>query len=1157
MKIIIIIGLIFFSPVSFALELDVKALQEKSLADPSNVEARLILTRYFLQNNDLGQARFYLDEALALNPPKSLVSKIQQELAALESLSIHLKDSTDLNKVALQLYDEQKYRNLIRFYNDLKVIHANKVPLNDSSLLNISRVLMWEGRYNDSLRVLKKVTDKRSLSYFEIKAENCFNLDNLSCAKKYYSSLFQATNRSQYGKRLIEIYLREGNAKQARKIMFSLQRSNDQRTLAKHQEKILELEEAGMKKLRAQYADNPTYENMKALAFTLYDSSPSSATELVKKHVNKYPDDQQAKVFLARLYTWQGKENQKALDLLRALPGDDLEAKLLMGKIFAWEKKFEQSSKLLNQVYAKGSSQQRFEAKKMLAFVSFWKEDEQQAKKLFKELQKEQPNDKEINEALFLLEGNVKPLISRLERQYINDKSSELVLQLAELHLSVKNYKRSAYFYEQYLAENPHQIHIYKSLGDIYLKMGHHFRGFGLLEFYANYLNTPESFYQLAQRYFWEGFNNEALEVLDDLIEKHPDYRDARILKANITKVHPKFVKNKPSGQRAIDPTQNRSQKLLTLADRLYFSNFYESAAGHYASYLELVPENYVARERFAHALERSGRHAEAAGEFYVLQWVKTTPIIQYRYAYNLHKSGRIEQAKIIYQNLLQQVPRQIPNFIKDFIVNWEKAWESVDINKYIAFYDKKISNNSNWRLRKESIFNRSGFIAVNLSEPMLISKNDNIYTVKFHQVYASQILKNEGNKTLRLACYDANCKIIRETWQAGKYVPFVRDDSLYSHIQQRLSEIEAQKEIKVQKKQGLDTFVPTVTQELVPPATMHKDILLSSGLKKVIRPGGDDKVFSNVNFEPLIIDSSNVVPESFIAEPIDYSLLNQWQAGANISSFNDNAGVNMWEYGAFLSHRVHQDIFLKGFVQRYNISDQGVNSDGGYFGVGLDSSRWDARDKWYANILLDQSGSADKVGWGLGYETKVLNNNVLFSLHRDNLVYTRRTQCSKELMRTKAEVSSSHKINSQRQIWVSLAGEEIDDGNKVFTPQFQYDFYDMSHNSWQTVFSLSGWYQFNQRQTACYYSPNKVDNNLFSVKTSLPMQKGLTFNARLAAGYSFWDSVPIYQTGAWLEGSFGKDASFKAGCNFSQSTSDLASGYQTTQCDINIGKRW
>lgn len=1134
--------------IAWSLNIDIHSLENELQKHPEDIKNRLVVASYYIEHNNYAKAQKYLTEVLKKEPKNKYALKLKQKIEAVYLYEKLLKKYKDINTAFNDLYKKQKYKELLHLYNALKTLSKTS-QINENNKLNIARVAMWEGKYDLSLNILSRLKNKKTLDYYEIKAYDLYYKGDYKNAKRYFQTLFQTTGKTEYAKKLLDIYFYLGETDSAQKLLLSLKRTHP-KIAKEYEQKITQIKQKRLKTLEKQYEKNPNFSNLQQLAYALFETSHKKAIDLVKDYIKQKPNDKNAKIFLAQLLSWSGN-NEEALKYLKEFQNsNDMKAKLLFGKILAWQGEYDKALLFLSDVYEHGSSSQKYEAKKMLGFIAMWQNQNSKAKKIFTSLLKQNPKDEDVIEALMVLNHNIKPLIAKYEKLLKKDPGNEeYILKLADYNYMLNNYEKAAYYYEKYLKIHPEKLEIYKTLGDIYLKLKNFYKGFGDLEYYASYKNTKEAYLDLAKRYYWNGFNKEALKVLDELLKKYPNYQDALILKAKILKINPRFV-NSSSAATIDEYYAKRSEKILALGDRAYFANLYKSASDYYKEYLFLKPNDYDVREKYAYALEASKKYAKAAGEFYLLMWYKKTPLIEYHYAYNLQKAGKIQQAKKIYEKLLKEVPKPLPGFLKTFINDWKNAWESMNFNKYASFYDKSISQKLYWRLKKQSIFKRASFISVGIYDPILLSKKGNIYTVRFFQVYASKIKKDKGYKTLEIKCDNQQqCKIIKESWTPGTYTPYNPDNSLEKYIKDNLNEINSTKKTEIKltnktfPKNGKNYTPKTQTAQQTNTDDIKKqDIVLASDL--TLHPQSEKLALDYTYLKKEKATVKNIIQQDLKASN---NKAYNWELYGYINYFKDNQNTDMFTRYIRLSH------FVKGyypflFYKNYNLSEAS-DKKGFLYGFGV------KKNPFLFDVFIDRSG-VNTVGWDFEYSPFYLRG-ITFRLNRHNMVYSRKTVCSAQHMKIKAEITGYKVIQKPRELWWSIAYEKVDDGNNVLTPQLEYDIKSFSFKNIPAVLYFSGWYQFNTKQTDCYYSPDKTDTNIIGLKIFKEFRYiRLKFKGGL--GYSFFDNTYVYNYGFWVFSKNVKNFEAKAGCQFSN-TSGISSpsNYKSMECEISARKIW
>jgi len=1123
------------------LNIDINSLKEYVKNNPQDVNNRLILTSYYIKKGDYKNAKTLLDEVLKLEPENKKALELKEKVEMLKNAAVYKKYFSNPNDYITKLYNTNDYKDLTLFYKYYTLIKGYK-NLSDDSLFKVARVLMWNGKYEESLKALDRVRNKKSLDYYEIAAYNYYYLGDPK-AVKYFKILYNATGKTEYAKAILDFYLQTKDINAAKKLLLSLKYRVGKEFTDYYYNKIDQIEKEYIEELYKKYQKDPTYENLKRVVMALYNVDKQRAYSILKDYIEKNPSNKEAKILFAELLSWDGNTDE-ALKYLKDLKNSDTKAKLLIGKILAWQGNYPQAVIYLSDVYDHGLPQERYEALKMLGFIAMWQNKKEKAKEIFQKLYKQNPKDEEVKENLMILNGNIMPVIKKYKALLANDpNNAEYILKLADLYYMLKDYKNAAYYYERYLILHPEKLEAYKTLGDIYLEMKDYYKGYGNWEYYAQAKNTKEAYYNLALRYYWHGFNKEALKVLDDLLQKYPNYQEAVLLKAKLLKINPRFVESSTAA--TIDEYfNNRAKKLLVYGDRAYFNNLYATAADYYHEYLSINPDDYEVREKYAYALENDKKYAKAAGEFFLLMWYKKNPTIEYHYAYNLQKSGNIKKAKEIYKKLLNEMPKPLPENLKEFIENWKKAWESMDFKKYASFYDKKIANNIYWRLRKQNIFKNAGFISVGIYDPVLIKKEDDVYVVKFYQEYASQKKKDKGYKTLWIRCKNGVCKIIKEKWQAGEYVPFNEKNSLKTYILQNLNLIEKQEKPKLKtlpKTQPKETNATGITlPRPIEKETKKKDILLAPRLKK--NKKNPEELLNITKLAPVRLNELNTVVCK------DQSKIYPWELYLKYDYFHDNQQTTM--------HTVYSKIYKKIKFEKiyflynfYRLTQKSETKYGHQIGGGLQ------KDNWYFDVF----GSFDykkNVGFNFGYRFYDWFN---FILSRNNLAYSRRTICATRHMVVKGEITNYRQLDDTRGLWYSLAYERVDDGNNVITPQIDYDFYGFKYQNTNFALYFSGWYQFNSQENECYFSPSKTDSNIIGIKADKRLSKYWKLHAQAGGGYSFWDKNYLYSLKAYLQSTTYKTFYTKLGCELSNSSKQTinTSGYRSYECIWELDKKW
>ncbi len=1106
------------------LNIDINSLINYTKNHPKDIQNRLIIAKYYLKKGNIKIAKQYLNQVLKIDPNNKNAIKLENEISYYKN--INYIQSNDLNNKIDELYKNNKYKKLISLAYSLKKLNYLK-NLNDTALFELSRVSMWEGKYNLSLEILNNVKNKKNLDFYEIKAYNLYYLGKYKNAEKYFNLLYKSTNKKDYLEKLLNIYYYLGETNKLKNMLMHIKQSYPLLT-KKYQQKLKNIQTQQLNKLINKYESNPTFENLEPLVTNLYTIDRKKAFKYLEDFIKTNPNNNQAKMLYAKLLSWSGNY-KKVLQFLEQNNIQNIDAKLLIGKILAWQGEYNKALIYLSDVFNNGNQKQKYQAEKMIAYIYLWENDKQKAKEYFKKLYKLNPNDEEVKEELLILNGNITPLISKYKKLVSeNPDNYSYLLKLANLYNSINDYKNAIKYYEKYLQKHPSDIKIYKILGDLYLKQKNIYKGFSNWEYYANVIDSKDALLELAKRYYWYNFNKEAISVLNEILKKYPNYKEAIELKAKILKITPRYVEIN-SAETINDYFNSKAKNLKELGIRAYNAQLYPTAIDYFKKYLFIQPNDYDIREKYAYALENNKEYKKAAGEYFLLMWYKKTPQIEYHYAYNLQKSGELKKAEKIYKKLLNEVPKPAPEFIKNFLNNWKNAWESMDFNLYSNFYDKKIKNNIYWRLRKQSIFKKASFISVGIYDPLVVYHKNDIYKIKFFQVYASKNKKDKGYKYLTLKCIQNNCLILKEKWKKGKYIPFNPSNSLETLIKKQLVLIKKNSITKIKINDKNKNALNSSSKK------NDKEVVLPEGIKKNI---DENNVFVNINFEK--VDTNKT--KNFIQKKFNKKY--RWELSGNIDYFKDNQKTDMLIESLSLKKQLNFNTSIYTFFKNYRLKQNNNKKKGLLYGIGL------IKNNFLIDIFNDNSGKKSFLGWHTSYK---INENLTFNLNKTNLVYSRKTICSSNHSKIKAELTSFSKITNDKDLWWSLAYEHINDKNNVITPQFEADLYKLFSGK----FFFAGWYQFNSKHTSCYYSPKKTDNNIIGYKISKKLKNNFSYNTKLGLGYSFFDNSLIYVIKAGI-GYTKKQFNTNLNCEYSNSSPvNKSNNYKSYECYLDLRYLW
>ena len=115
----------------------------------------------------------------------------------------------------------------------------------------------------------------------------------------------------------------------------------------------------------------------------------------------------------------------------------------------------------------------------------------------------------------------------------------------------------------------------------------------------------------------------------------------------------------------------------------------------------------------------------------------------------------------------VKNTEKSINEKIFEMINNWKNAWMSQNFDQYIGYYSDNFKNNKGMDLEKWRQFRKPRVInkpSINLKlENIEISKNKNLYSVSFTQIYQSGDIDSTTKKTLLIELVDNQLKIVNE----------------------------------------------------------------------------------------------------------------------------------------------------------------------------------------------------------------------------------------------------------------------------------------------------------------------------------------------------------------------------------------------------------
>jgi len=670
-------------------------------------------------------------------------------------------------------------------------LDESNIVLSTEDYIHAAYIYLWDGKYELSDVALAHIKDKHHLEKTKIKADICYYTGKYACSLELFKKLYDLSHDINDGIKLVYSYLHLGYLDEAKQLYFELFKANPKNKELKNLKgKFSKQESKRLKIAKEKYEKNKNLKTLTTYCSLLYTAGFKQKTVDVLKVYNKKYANTDSLLLEAKYLSWMGKLKD-ALQILEGLSTkDNLKVKFRIGQIASWDNNFEKAKKYLNEVIASSKDKALlYEAKKALAYVYKWEKKNEKAKKIFTQLFAEKKNDDEVIEALMELNGDYKGLIKRYEKKVASGGGSGNKKRLSELYFQNNQQDKAIEALKAHLLEKPKDLEATKNLALMLIDKKEYYSGFGNLEFYAAQKNDANSSLLLAQNYYWQGFSQEAVDVLDKLLKKYPEHKEALELRAKILKVSPRFTRSN-SGATVNEYFDQVGLKQLEIADALYFNGHHAASLMYYENYLSEEPTNHDVRLRYAFALENAGEFAKAEGEFYLMFWTHKTDEIKYHYAYNLMMNKKLDKAQEVFLTLKKQTFKKITPGLKSFIDGWKKDWESQIYTAYKKNYTDKIVEDEEWALSNQQAFKDANFISVGLYD--VVSKKDtlnNTYIVKFYQEVTTNLGTRKGNTTLHISCvnHQRECQITQENFVPSKYQKFV---SLEPILKQRLKDI-------------------------------------------------------------------------------------------------------------------------------------------------------------------------------------------------------------------------------------------------------------------------------------------------------------------------------------------------------------------------------
>jgi tetratricopeptide (TPR) repeat protein len=352
----------------WSIDIDVDFLENSVRKNPRDIDNRILLSKYYLQNREYQTAQYYLNEILKLQPANKIARRLQKE--TLEGLNlqkylpdVNLQDPYEIEEKLNIFLKEKKYKLFNTTYSSLEKLH---IPL--------------------------------TLQTYLMAAEHYLDANNITMANKILAATKGLSE--SYPLLAIKTYLaaKKGNLPVARENLQKLETEDPTNHLIPKIVTAIKAHEYTMtNKLAKTITKQNSIQKLQEYVYLLNkQDKKEEAINAVKSFLKHYPNNFDAKLLLVKLYYWKG----------------DIDT--AFHKIYSFRKRNKETKKLYaNILYERGdythalvylpesiknekNEHEQYNLKKRLAFAYLYTGKESKAEKIFQQLLKENPNDKEI-----------------------------------------------------------------------------------------------------------------------------------------------------------------------------------------------------------------------------------------------------------------------------------------------------------------------------------------------------------------------------------------------------------------------------------------------------------------------------------------------------------------------------------------------------------------------------------------------------------------------------------------------------------------------------------------------------------------------------------------------------------------------------------------
>jgi len=1057
MKKFLILFFIFFSILGYAI--DIKVLEEVIKSNPNDIKNRILLARIYIDNGRLEEAEKLINEVERIEPKvkelKELKDKLLKEKEYYQFLKKTKLNMNNISNVINTFFKKQKYKDFIYIYRF--IIHQKPV-LKDSSFIKVAKALSWSNYLKEAKNIMSYVKKQDNKQYLITLLNICNWSADVNCSFNTAKKLVKLYKSSYTYELLIKTYLLYGDYEQADMLLLMAKRKYPRYKKYKNLGyQLKKKREDFIKTLKEKYEKKPNYENLEILAYQLFSAGKKDETiNVIKKHLEKNPSDPKVMELLARYLTWFGRLEDAIIYYEKVVKLTNLiDIEIELARVLGWNGEYQRSENILKKLLKRVGLSDKYknDIHKLLGYIRMWQQSKEEAIEEFKKALSYNKKDEEAQEQILILQGKYKKVLDKYHKLIKTSPKPKYYYRLGEVYEMKKDYIKAIKYYEKYLKFKPGDFSVIPSLGELYVMKKNYQKGFSLLEYYAYKINTIKAKLRLAKNYYWAGLYKSSLSVVEEILNEEPNNKDALELKSKILKSQPRvFLYEMP--QQSMVPQLNLPRaswdKLKIIARRLRDGGFKEEAVRYYEKHLLFEPENIESLYEVALLLEELQNYKKAAAKWYLMHWYRKDAEVRYHYAYCLEMIGQKEKARNIYKEIISNsVPKKIINFIEE----WRKVWESRNFYNYSKFYQKSFLLNKTWVKKHKRIFLKNKFIRVKITNLILVAKNNNSFTVKFNQEYASTNYNSKGIKTLVIKCNKQACKIIKEKWEKGWLT--TKNDIYIEKAKERLKILKTEKKPKkkIQQKELSLKQTKINVKEPVKKKTKERLKIDKKTILKTIKQKNKEKNFLK-KVSSLKKKNSFIIKGSFFEDKDKLRYKNISISGKfNILPLFE---INIIPF--------YHNFYKKG----EKIEGKSILIIGKHLDTGIK-----------LGIIGDFFNKFNNINPYLGYEGMFNTFSIKTALYKRNIGFERYSICAFNNSHQAFiwDISGYKYFSENKGFWFDIKTYWIDDGNFSVNPQFDLEIGKLDIGFLHLYPHLKGWYLFDTEETKCYYSPDFYDS--------------------------------------------------------------------------------